>query len=120
MSSQTANQFTEIMKRDWNTRAQENSRWYINTVRLDQTEDEFDATGLNEINTLILPELVLMTGGRNPRELRLLEIGCGIGRMTKHLACIFGEVHSGTPSAEGFAERISARNQRCGFRGLAG
>ena len=107
MSSQTveakANDFAEVMKRDWNRRAEENSRWYINTVRLDQTETEFDATGQNEINTLILPELVLMTGGRGLHELgklKFLEIGCGIGRMTKHLAAIFGEVHSTDVSGE--------------------
>lgn len=105
MSSQTvevkaAGEFAEIMKRDWNQRAQENSKWYINTVRLDQTEDEFDATGLGEINSLILPELVLMTGRHDPGELKFLEIGCGIGRMTKHLASIFGEVHSTDVSGE--------------------
>ncbi len=105
MSSQTvekkkAGDFVDVMKRDWNQRAQENSKWFINTVRLDQTEDEFDATGLGEINSLILPELVLMTGGRDPRELKFLEIGCGIGRMTKHLASIFGEVHSTDVSGE--------------------
>lgn len=100
MSSQTASDFADIMKRDWNERARENSKWYINTVRLDQTEAEFDATGQNEINTLILPELILMTGGRDPRELKFLEIGCGIGRMTKHLASIFGEVHSTDVSGE--------------------
>lgn len=104
MSSQTvkakAGDFAEAMKRDWNQRAEENSRWYINTVRLDQTEAEFDATGLHEINTLILPELVLMTDGRDPHELKFLEIGCGIGRMTKHLAAIFGEVHSTDVSGE--------------------
>ena len=100
MSSQIAGEFAEVMKRDWNQRASENSKWYINTVRLDQTETEFDATGLNEVNTLILPELVLMTDGRDPRELKFLEIGCGIGRMTKHLAAIFGEVHSTDVSGE--------------------
>ncbi len=109
MSSQTINakkepaspgDFAETMKRDWNQRAEKNSRWYINTVRLDQSEEEFDATGLNEINTLILPELILMTGGRNPKELKFLEIGCGIGRMTKHLAAIFGEIHSTDVSGE--------------------
>lgn len=105
MSSQTVENkqlgdFAEEMKRDWNNRARENSKWYINTVRLDQTEAEFDTTGQNEINTLILPELVLMTDGRDPRDLKFLEIGCGIGRMTKHLACIFGEVHSTDVSGE--------------------
>ncbi len=92
-----------MMKRDWNQRAQENSRWYINTVRKDQSDEEFDATGLNEINALILPELVLMTGGRSLHELgelKFLEIGCGIGRMTKHLATIFGEVHATDVSGE--------------------
>lgn len=109
MSSQTINakkepaspgDFAETMKRDWNQRAEENSRWYINTVRLDQSEEEFDATGLNEINTLILPELILMTGGRDPKEVKFLEIGCGIGRMTKHLAVIFGEIHATDVSGE--------------------
>lgn len=105
MSSQTvqekaASDFAEVMKRDWNQRAEENSKWFINTVRLDQTEDEFDATGLSEIDALILPELVLLTGGRDPRELKFLEIGCGIGRMTKHLTSIFGEVHSTDVSGE--------------------
>jgi ubiquinone/menaquinone biosynthesis C-methylase UbiE len=32
--------------------------------------------------------------------LRFLEIGCGIGRMTRHLAAIFGEVHSTDVSGE--------------------
>ncbi|MBS1787290.1 MAG: methyltransferase domain-containing protein [Acidobacteria bacterium] len=100
MSSQTASDFADLMKRDWNGRARENSKWYINTVRLDQTENEFDATGLDEINTLILPELALMTDGRDPRKLKFLEIGCGIGRMTKHLAAIFGEVHATDVSGE--------------------
>lgn len=109
MSSQTTNakkessslsNFAADMKRDWNHRAEENSRWYINTVRMDQSEEEFDATGLNEINALILPELILMTGGRDPKEMKFLEIGCGIGRMTKHLAAIFGEVHATDVSGE--------------------
>ncbi len=92
--------FARAMKRDWNQRARENARWFINTVRLDQSEEEFDATGANEIGNLILPELGLLTEGRDPRSLRFLEIGCGIGRMTKHLAAIFGEVHSTDVSGE--------------------
>ncbi|MGE0128552.1 MAG: methyltransferase domain-containing protein [Blastocatellales bacterium] len=98
------NNFTEVMKREWNQRARENSRWFINTVKLDQSEEEFDATGANEIRNLILPELVLMTQGRDPKSLRFLEIGCGIGRMTKHLAAIFGEVHATDVSGEMIAQ----------------
>jgi len=100
------------MKRDWDRRATENARWFINTVRLDQSEDEFDETGLNEIRSLILPELDLMTGGRDPRSLRMLEIGCGIGRMTRHLAAIFGEVYAVDVSGEMIAR---ARERLAGF-----
>ncbi|MFN0087255.1 MAG: methyltransferase domain-containing protein [Blastocatellia bacterium] len=88
------------MKADWNGRARENAKWYINTAKREQTEEEFDASGMREMEILVLPELSLLTGGRDPRGLRLLEIGCGIGRMTKPLAAIFGEVHSTDVSGE--------------------
>jgi SAM-dependent methyltransferase len=97
---QPMDQFAQAMKRDWNRRASENARWFINTVALDQSDEEFDATGANEIRSLILPELSLITEGRDPKTLRFLEIGCGIGRMTRHLAEIFGEVHSTDVSGE--------------------
>lgn len=86
------NQPWERMKEDWNQRAVENARWYINTARLDQTEEEFHQTGLREVDIWILPELELLTQGRDPKSLQFLEIGCGIGRMTRPLAGIFGHV----------------------------
>ncbi|MGH9765959.1 MAG: methyltransferase domain-containing protein [Blastocatellia bacterium] len=99
-NEQALDSFARMMKSDWNRRARENARWFINTVRLDQSEEEFDATGANEVRNLILPELALMTQGRDPKTLRFLEMGCGIGRMTKHLAAIFGEVHATDVSGE--------------------
>jgi len=86
------NQQRERMKEDWNQRAVENARWYINTARLDQTEEEFHQTGLREVDIWILPELELLTQGRDPKSLQFLEIGCGIGRMTRPLAGIFGHI----------------------------
>lgn len=88
------------MKLDWDKRAAEDARWYINTVRRQQTEEEFDASGRHEVQSQIVDGLALLTGARDPRQLRLLEIGCGIGRMTKHLAGIFGEVYAVDVSAE--------------------
>ncbi|MGE0101742.1 MAG: class I SAM-dependent methyltransferase [Blastocatellales bacterium] len=82
----------ERMKRDWDDRAREDARWYINSLRVNQTDDEFDRTGIVEVERLVLADLDLLTGGRDPRTLSLLEIGCGAGRMTKHLAAIFGRV----------------------------
>ena len=92
--------FVSAMKRDWDDRAREDARWYINTVRRGQTEAEFDATCVSDIECFILADLAVLTGGRDPRSLRMLEIGCGIGRMTRHLAGIFGEVYGTDVSGE--------------------
>ncbi len=93
----------DAMKRDWDDRAREDSRWYINTIKRNQDDDEFDATGLPEVENFILAE-PLITRGRDLKTARLLEIGCGIGRMTRHLARIFGEVHGTDVSAEMIAQ----------------
>jgi 2-polyprenyl-3-methyl-5-hydroxy-6-metoxy-1,4-benzoquinol methylase len=95
--------FTDAMKRDWNDRARENAKWYINTVKKDQTDDEFDSSGRPEVQNFVLSDPVL-TRGRDLKKLRLLEIGCGIGRMTRHLAEAFGEVHATDVSAEMIAQ----------------
>ena len=92
--------FAHAMKRDWDDRAKENAKWFINTVKLQQSDDEFYETGRVEVEKWFIADLALLTQGRDPSSLRLLEIGCGIGRMTKHLAGIFGEVHSTDVSAE--------------------
>lgn len=88
------------MKHDWNKRAQENAKWYINTLKIEQSEEEFDLTGHRDFEGLIQCELPLLTDRRDPKTLRILEIGCGIGRMTKYLAEVFGEVHAIDVSGE--------------------
>lgn len=96
------------MKRDWNQRAEENARWFINTLKIEQTEEEFDLSGRQDFNGLIYCELPLLTGRRDPKTLRVLEIGCGIGRMTRYLAEVFGEVHGVDVSGE-MIRQASAR-----------
>jgi ubiquinone/menaquinone biosynthesis C-methylase UbiE len=94
------NELAAEMKRDWNERAHENAKWFINTFKTEQTEEEFAASCLNDIQLGVFGLLDALTWRRNPRQLRLLEIGCGIGRMTGHLAEIFGEVHGVDVSGE--------------------
>ncbi|MEO6727104.1 MAG: methyltransferase domain-containing protein, partial [Blastocatellia bacterium] len=96
MSSQNLQQelqeFAFLMKHDWDDRARQDAKWFINTLRLQQTDEEFDATGAFEVNRLVAVDLPRLTGGRDLKSLRVLEIGCGAGRMTRHLANLFGEV----------------------------
>jgi SAM-dependent methyltransferase len=92
--------FIQAMKRDWDARARENAKWFINTLKLQQSEEEFDRSGEVEIGNLVLPDLAFITQGRDPQRLRVLEIGCGIGRMTRHLAGLFGEICASDVSAE--------------------
>lgn len=88
------------MKRDWDERARADAKWFINSRRLLQPEEEFDADGKRDVDTLILKDLDLLTQGRDPKQMKMLELGCGIGRMTKYLASIFGEVHATDVSGE--------------------
>ena len=90
----------ELMKRDWNNRASENAKWYINTVKVEQTDEEFYETARPDIQSLVLADMPRLAQGRDPKSLRCLEIGCGIGRMTWFLADIFGEVYGTDVSGE--------------------
>jgi len=92
-------EYAARMKRDWDDRARENAKWFINTVKLEQSDEEFEATGRYEVERGILSDW-LLSSDRGLKSMRLLEIGCGIGRMTRHLAEIFGEVHGVDVSGE--------------------
>jgi SAM-dependent methyltransferase len=91
--------FADEMKRDWDFRARENAKWFINTFKLDQSDEEFYDTGRADAEKYLLSDPIL-TRGRDLKSNRLLEIGCGIGRMTRRFAQDFGEVHATDISAE--------------------
>ncbi len=88
------------MKRDWDQRARENAKWYINTLSVEQSEEEFDRSGQRDVEMMVQDKLELLTERRDPKTLRVLEIGAGIGRMTRWLAELFGEVHAVDVSGE--------------------
>lgn len=101
MGDQRANpqSYVDQMKRDWDARAIEDAKWYIATIKRDQSEEEFEASGKREVESGILSDPVLIRG-RDMKSLRILEIGCGIGRMTRYLAEVFGTVHATDVSRE--------------------
>jgi|GEM_PF-204877 len=88
------------MKEDWNRRAREDVRYYIHSTCRGQTEEEFDRSGKDSVEKLIMKDLEVILSGKSGPDMRVLEIGCGIGRMTKYLAEIFGEVHGVDVSGE--------------------
>ena len=100
------------MERDWDARARENARYYVNTAREEWTDVDFFASGETTVAEEILPELRNIGRDRPLSELRALEIGCGAGRVTRALAKIFGEVHAVDVSGEMIA---LARTALTGF-----
>jgi SAM-dependent methyltransferase len=88
------------MRDDWNERARENARYYVATGKDDWTDDEFVRSGELALDGQILNDLPNICQGRDPKQMRIIEIGCGAGRVTRALAGLFGEVHAVDVSTE--------------------
>lgn len=88
------------MRRDWDKRARENARYYVNTEKADWSDDEFFASGERTVAEEILTDMTNICQGKKPADMRVLEIGCGAGRVTRALAGVFGEVHAVDVSGE--------------------
>src|SRR5579862_6301316 len=88
------------MQREWDQRARENARFYVNTERQDWTDAEFFQSGERTVAEEILTDMINICQGKDPKQMRVLEIGCGAGRVTRALARTFGEVHGVDVSGE--------------------
>lgn len=95
------------MREEWDARARENARYYVNTATENWTDGEFFASGEQTVAGEILTDMTNVCQGKDPREMRVLEIGCGAGRVTRALARLFGEVHAVDVSGE-MVERARA------------
>jgi SAM-dependent methyltransferase len=92
--------WAEQMRQDWDERARENALHFTNSERSDWDEAGYAATGEQNIRELILNDMENICQGTDPAAMRIVEIGCGAGRMSKALANVFGEVHAVDISAE--------------------
>src|SRR5690349_14620646 len=88
------------MQRDWDERARENARYYVNTASREWTDEEFFASGERTVAEEILTDMINICQGKDPKAMRVLEIGCGAGRVTRALASLFGEVYGVDISGE--------------------
>jgi cyclopropane fatty-acyl-phospholipid synthase-like methyltransferase len=82
------------MRRDWDRRALENARHFVATGQTEWSDAEFFQAGEQEVRDHILNDLENICQGRDPKNMRVLEIGCGAGRVTRALAQFFGEVYA--------------------------
>jgi len=90
----------EKVQRDWDARARENARYYVNTAREDWSDEEFFRSGEQTVMEEVLTDMTNICQGLWPKRMRVLEIGCGAGRVTRALADLFGEVHGIDVSGE--------------------
>ncbi len=88
------------MERDWDRRARENARYYVATGKQDWSDEEFFESGRRTVAEQILNDMINICQGKPPRQMRVLEIGCGAGRVTRALAEVFGEVYGVDVSGE--------------------
>lgn len=100
------------MAHDWDARAKENARYYVATGREDWTDEEFFASGERALSEQILNDMINICQGRDPKQMRVIEIGCGAGRITRALSGLFGEVHGVDVSGEMVAQARQALADR--------
>lgn len=94
----------EKMRREWDDRARDNARHYIATANSDWTDEDFFESGRRNVYHEILTDPGNVFQGQNPKEMTVLEIGCGAGRITRALAEKFGTVYGVDVSGEMIAQ----------------
>jgi ubiquinone/menaquinone biosynthesis C-methylase UbiE len=81
------------MRSDWNDRAKENAQYYVQNEKEKWDQRDFFRSGEINVANEVMTDMVAICGGqRSPLDLRMLEIGCGVGRMTRMLARIFEHI----------------------------
>jgi SAM-dependent methyltransferase len=88
------------MRQDWDERARENARHYVATARTDWTDEEYFESGRQNVYHEILTDMGNVCQGKDPKQMSVLEIGCGSGRITRALAETFGQVYGVDISGE--------------------
>lgn len=100
MSETDLRKTLERMRQDWDERARQNARHYVNTEKQFWTDEEFFRSGEQTVKEEILTDMTNICQGKDPQQMRVLEIGCGAGRITRALGNLFGTVYAVDVSGE--------------------
>lgn len=100
MSNDLENSYLVKMRSDWDERARHNAEHYIADGQAQWSTDEFVASGKTTVAQDVLTDMGNICQGADPKTMRVLELGCGIGRVTRALAGVFGQVQAFDVSPE--------------------
>ena len=100
----------------WNEAATENAMHYIASSKTNWEKKEFFASGEQSMERYIIP--FLNQQAFDPSNKRVLDIGCGIGRLTRSLSDLFGEAYGIDFSEEMIskARELNADKQKLHFQ----
>jgi SAM-dependent methyltransferase len=104
MADGLSSQQLRRMRRDWDRRARENARHFVLTGQESWSDEEFYQAGELTMREDILNDVENICQGKNPKDMTVLEIGCGAGRVTRAFARFFGAVYACDISREMVAQ----------------
>lgn len=90
MASRRRPPASDAIRRDWDARGRDDALYHVDSTRDQWTVDEFYARGRALVAQIVDPVLIPLHV--DPAGLRVLEIGCGVGRLFEGLGSRFGEV----------------------------
>ncbi len=94
MTNKDHQNLNERMKREWDARAEEDVKYFVRQIR-EQTEEEFWQSGRVNCREILgpnIPRYKKIIDKKDPKKMKVLEIGCGIGRILIPMSEKFGEV----------------------------
>lgn len=106
------------MRLDWDQRARERARAYINWPGIPDEEEAFAASGRADYARYVTP--FLARHNIQPQQLQALEIGCGIGRLARCLVADFAQVTGVDVSPEMVARASAYQWPRTRFLAVSG
>src|SRR3569833_1070023 len=93
-SSSAHLEITKKMREEWDRRALENAPHYVASERTEWSEEEYFESGRENVRREILSDMIIICLGKDPKHMKVLEIGWGSGRVTRALSDVFGEVYA--------------------------
>lgn len=117
-SPESTKGWLQAIRRDWDARAKENPRAYINWPEFADDDDAFFASGRQDYEKYVPPFLEKMEF--DPRGKVALEIGCGIGRIAKWMSADFGKYIGVDVSPEMVQKASSYGFANAEFRAVSG